>query len=117
MVTLNHIVRWREAAPVEALPGLVRRTLGQTGDMMVVEFRSEAGVEVPLHSHPNQQVGYVVSGEIAITIGGQTWTCKPGDSYSIPGGVEHGALFPVESVVIDVFSPPREDYQEPGYSG
>ncbi len=112
MAEQKRIVRWADAEPVEALPGLVRRTLGQTADMMIVEWRAEAGVELPTHSHPHQQTGYVVSGEIAITIDGVTTLCKPGDSWAIPGGVAHSAAFPVESVVIDVFSPPREDYQE-----
>ena len=106
----KHIKRWEDAAPIEALPGLVRRTLGQTTDTMLVEWRAEAGVELPNHSHPHQQTGYCVSGEIAITIAGVTTHCKPGDSWAIPGGVEHSATFPVESVVIDCFSPPREDY-------
>lgn len=106
----KNIVQWNEASPVEMLPGLMRRTLGCIPDLMIVEFRAKAGVEVPLHTHPNHQVGYVVSGEIVITIDGVQTSCKPGDSYAIPGGVEHGGVFPVESVVIDCFSPPREDY-------
>ncbi len=107
----QNIVRWEEAQPVEMLPGLTRRTLGVTENAMIAEFRAKAGVEVPLHSHPHQQIGYVVSGETVITINGQATSCKPGDSYAIPGGAEHGALFPVESVVIDCFSPPRDDYR------
>lgn len=108
------IIRWADAQPVEQLPGLTRRTLGATDDAMVVEFRARAGVQIPGHSHPHQQVGYVVSGQIEITIDGVTTACQPGDSYAIPGGVTHGAHFPVESVVIDCFSPIREDYVESG---
>jgi quercetin dioxygenase-like cupin family protein len=106
----KQIVRWGDVTPVEMVPGLMRRTLGYTEDAMVVEFRAEPGADVPAHSHPHQQVGYVVSGEIAITIGGVTSNCKPGDSYVIPGDVKHSAIFLVESIVIDCFSPPREDY-------
>jgi quercetin dioxygenase-like cupin family protein len=107
----KRIVRWGEADPVEMIPGLVRRTLGETADAMVVEFRAKAGVQIPAHRHPHQQVGYVVSGQIEITIGGMMHPCTSGDSYAIPSDVEHGALFPVESIVIDCFSPPREDYR------
>ncbi|MBN1310410.1 MAG: cupin domain-containing protein [Anaerolineae bacterium] len=78
---------------------------------MLTEFRSEAGVKIPPHSHPNQQVGYVVSGQIEIIIDGVTALCKPGDSYAIPGGVEHSANFLVESTIVECFSPPREDYR------
>lgn len=108
---MQNIVRWADAKPVEMLPGLTRRVLGETEDAMVVEFRAKAAVKVPAHSHPNDQVGYVVSGEVEITIDGVATVCKPGDSYAIPGGVEHSAVFPVESIVIDCFSPPREDYR------
>ena len=105
-----HIKRWQDANPVEVLPGLVRRTLGTTGDLMLVEWRAEAGMELPSGSHPHQQVGYCVSGVIEITIDGLMTRCQPGDSWQIPGDVEHSATFPVESVVIDCFSPVREDY-------
>ncbi|MBN1428293.1 MAG: cupin domain-containing protein [Anaerolineae bacterium] len=108
---MGHITRWADAKPVEAVPGLTRRTLNETADMMVVEFRSEAKVTTPLHTHPSQQIGYVVSGEIEITIEGVTRTCKAGDTYAVAGGVEHGAYFVLESVVVDCFSPPREDYR------
>jgi quercetin dioxygenase-like cupin family protein len=109
-MTNQFIVRWNDPAPVEALPGLVRRTLGQTADMMLVEWRAEAGVRLPEHSHLHQQAGYCVSGEIVLTIAGLEEHCLPGDSWSIPGGVQHSAYFPVDSIVIDCFSPVREDY-------
>jgi quercetin dioxygenase-like cupin family protein len=108
---MSKVVHWADARPVEALPGLIRRTMGETSDVMVVEFHSEAGVRIPPHSHPNQQVGYVVSGQIEIIIDGIATPCQPGDSYAIPGGVEHGANFLVESVVVECFSPPRADYR------
>ena len=105
------IVRWADVAPVEMIPGLFRRTLGETSRTQVVEVRAQAGVQLPQHSHPHDQVGYVVSGEIQITIGGVPHLCKPGDSWAIPGNVDHSAFFPVDTVVIDCFSPPREDYR------
>jgi quercetin dioxygenase-like cupin family protein len=110
MTDYPSIARWADGEPVEALPGLVRRTLGLTDSMMLVEWRAEEGVELPTHSHPHEQVGYCVSGEIVMTIDGQDTHCKPGDSWAIPGGVEHSAMFPVASVLIDVFVPHREDY-------
>lgn len=108
---IETFVRWAEVEPVEMLPGLDRRTLGCGEQAMIAEFRARAGVEVPLHTHPHEQVGYVVSGQMELTIGSQTARCGPGDSYTIPGGVPHGARFLSECVVIDCFSPPREDYR------
>ena len=103
-------IRWAVVEPVEMLSGLDRRTLGCGEQVMIAEFRARPGVQVPRHTHPHEQVGYVVSGEVELTIGGQTAVCGPGDSYAIPGGLEHSARFLSECVVIDGFSPPREDY-------
>jgi len=93
------------------LPGLERRTLGCGERAMIAEFRARAGVNIPQHTHPHEQVGYVVSGRVELTIGGETARCGPSDSYTIPGGVPHSAHFLSECVVIDCFSPPREDYR------
>ncbi|MBN1122488.1 MAG: cupin domain-containing protein [Anaerolineae bacterium] len=111
-MTEKYFVFNADAEPVEVLPGLTRRTLGQTADMMIVEFHGNAGVVLPEHSHPHQQVGYCSSGEIILTVNGVKKHCKPGDSWQVPGGVIHQATFPVDSIVIDIFSPPREDYQD-----
>jgi quercetin dioxygenase-like cupin family protein len=105
------IMRWNEATAVEALAGLMRRALAQTDNVMIVEFRSDAGVVIPEHSHPNQQVGYVVSGMLELTLNGKSHRLNPGDSYAIPGDAPHSAVFVQESIIIDCFSPPREDYQ------
>lgn len=107
----QNIVRRADVTPVEMIPGLFRRTLGETSEAQVVEVQALAGVEIPSHSHPHHQVGYCVSGEIDITIGGVAHHCTPGDSWAIPGNVVHSAVFPVEAVVVECFSPPREDYR------
>lgn len=107
----GQVTRWADVEPVEMLPGVTRRTLAVTDRLMLVEFRMQPGAEVPLHSHPHDQVGYVVSGEAIMNIGGREVRCGPGDAYAIPGGVEHAARFEVETVLIDVFHPPREDYR------
>ena len=74
--------------------------------------RSEAGLVVfftflkdmvlPVHAH-GAQWGTVVEGEIEFTIGGETKVYRPGDSYSIPAGVEHGATIKAGTRVVDVF--------------
>ncbi len=99
-----------EVQPTEMMPGLVRRTLAWGEKVMMCEFTADAGVEVPLHTHPHEQVGFVQSGRVAFTVAGKTWIATPGDSYAIPGGVEHAARFLEPTVLIEVFSPPREEY-------
>ncbi len=104
------IINRSSVAAVTVLPGVVRRTLGSTDKLMVVEFHVAAGAVVPEHNHPHDQAGYVVSGEMVMTINGKEALCRAGDSYQIPGGVFHGVRTLSDTVIIDVFSPPREEY-------
>ena len=105
------VAKWADAKPVEMVPGLTRRTLSETADAMLVEARAQAGVVVPMHKHPNQQITYVVSGRLELTMAGAMHICEPGDSVGISADVEHSAHFPVETVVVDCFSPPRPEYR------
>ncbi len=98
------------AHTVEMLPGLIRRTLVWGEKLMLCEFTAEAGVVIPLHSHPHEQAGTVLSGRVEFTVDGETWIAEPGDAYAIPGGIEHAAKFLEPSVLLELFSPPREDY-------
>jgi quercetin dioxygenase-like cupin family protein len=95
---------------VDALPGIRRRTLSYGHATLMSEFRLRAGSPLPMHDHPQEQTGYLVSGRLRLTIGGETHDVAPGDSWSIPGGVRHGAEALEDAVAIEVFSPVREDY-------
>lgn len=107
----QYIIRWQDAQPVEMLPGITRRRLGESADAQIIEVRANAGSVIPLHSHPNQQDGYLVSGEIEFTIDGETTLCRAGDSWALPGDVPHSAIFLTDAIVIECFSPPRADYR------
>ena len=74
------------------------------------EFRAVRGASVPLHSHHHEQTGYLVSGRMKFVIGEDRFEVGAGDSWCIPGNVEHSADFLEDSVVIEVFSPVREEY-------
>jgi quercetin dioxygenase-like cupin family protein len=96
--------------PVMMLPGLTRRTLATSQAMMICEFTFESGVRIPIHSHPHEQVGYVVKGRVEMTIAGKTETLGSGDSYCAPSNVPHGAFTLEPTIIVDTFNPPREDY-------
>ena len=69
-------------------------------------------MEVPLHTHPQEQSGIIIEGELEMGVDGNVRILKPGDMYIIPGGVEHYAKASTGSAkVLDIFSPVREDYQ------
>jgi len=104
-------VRAPEVEPVEMLPGIQRRTLAYGECLMVTQFLISQGTELARHSHPHEQISYVVSGELEMQVGGQSYHLQPGDSLLLPAGMEHSALALQDVVVIDTFSPPREEYK------
>jgi quercetin dioxygenase-like cupin family protein len=107
-------VRHADAAGfLDALEGIKRKTLLDGGRTQIVEFKLARGTVIPLHDHPQEQTGYLVSGRMTLTIGGVDHALKPGDAWTIPGGVAHGAKIAKDSVAIEVFSPPRPDYRLP----
>ena len=95
----------------ELVPGIVARTFwGEKMLCAVVDL--DANAEIPMHSHPHEQLGIVISGEIEFNVAGEIKTLKPGDVYTIPGGVEHSAkTFDHPVQVLDVFSPVRDEYK------
>jgi quercetin dioxygenase-like cupin family protein len=107
----GYFVTPKEARQVEMGSGIYRRTMATTDEAMVCEFFLERGTEIAAHSHTNDQVGYVVSGQMEMTVGDQTRVCNPGDSYAVPGGIVHSVRVVVDTVTIDIFSPPRNDYR------
>jgi quercetin dioxygenase-like cupin family protein len=93
-----------------ALEGIRMKTLVYGKNTLLTEFRLERGRVLPKHRHPHEQTGYLVSGRLNLIIGDETFPVGPGDSWSIPGEVEHGAEVIEDAVAIEVFSPVREDY-------
>lgn len=77
---------------------------------MITKFHFKVGDKLPLHSHPHEQSGYIISGKIRFKIGEQDEILQAGDSYSILGGTIHSAEALEESMGLDFFVPPREDY-------
>ncbi|MEM6631506.1 MAG: cupin domain-containing protein [Bacteroidota bacterium] len=94
----------------EVGPGLKRQMMGYDGKIMLVKVAFEVGAVGNLHEHYHSQVTYVESGEFEMTIGDQIKTIKAGDSYYIPPHIRHGCVCKKKGVLIDVFSPAREDF-------
>jgi len=79
-------------------------------------FNLAGGHDLPMHSHPYEQTGYMLSGHMTLFIDGEEHDVKEGDSWCIPASTAHGAHIIEDSLVIEVFSPPREDYRRIGES-
>ena len=99
------------ARPVEMFPGIVRRTLTAGDHMMLIEVSLDAGAVVPTHTHPHEQTGYLISGRLRFELGGESRDLAAGDCWLVPGGVPHQVTALEQCLVIDVFSPPREEYR------
>ncbi len=96
--------------PVELVPGARARTpYGQ--NLMLSYLELDEGCVIPMHKHPHEQGGMLIEGEMELTIGTETRRCVPGDMFIIPPHTLHSDQ-PVggSAVVLDIFSPVREDY-------
>ncbi len=98
------------AQAVEMRPGIVRRSLVYGERMLLVHWELRAGVRFGEHSHPYEQAGYLLRGRLEMTIGGRRYLLRPGSSYVVASGVPHDAHVLEDSEVLDMFSPPREEY-------
>jgi quercetin dioxygenase-like cupin family protein len=88
-----------------------RRVLSYGGGLMLVQFTFDAGVQAAMHSHPHEQVGYVVSGSIDLIMEGQvTVRLTAGGSYYVAPNVQHGIVTHEPTVLLDCFTPLRDDF-------
>jgi len=94
----------------QILPGIGLKTLVYGQKTLFSEFKMEKGSLVPNHSHIYEQTGYLIKGKIYFTVGTETFAAEPGDSWCIESNIEHSATVLEDSLVIEVFSPIREDY-------
>ena len=94
----------------ELAPGFNAR-LVHTGKVTIAHVRVRKGSSLPAHKHFHEQVTNIISGELEMTVGGDTAVCKPGMSIRIPSNVLHSARALTDCYLIDVFHPEREDYQ------
>jgi quercetin dioxygenase-like cupin family protein len=101
---------YADAKPVDAFPGVVRRTLASGANLTLVEITISPGAEVPEHVHPHEQAGTVAAGRVHFRIGDGEHDLGPGDSYLIPGGLPHHARAVDAVTLIEAFSPVREDF-------
>lgn len=96
--------------PVNCAEGVVRRVLAYTDGLMCVENRFEKGAVGSLHSHPHTQITYVAEGAFEFTIDGETHVVRKGDTLLKENGVPHGCICIEKGILIDMFTPMREDF-------
>ena len=91
-------------------PGLRRQVMSYSPAMMLVRHTMIKGWVGARHSHPHEQMVYMLRGRIRFEHSGGVFEVGPGDSFLVPGNVEHQASALDDSEVLDIFTPRRDDY-------
>ena len=107
---MDGFVRDEEAAWEDLGGGVRRKILGHDDALMMTRVAFEAGAVGAPHSHPHNQCAVVESGRFDVTIDGRTQRLGPGDGYIVPSNAVHGVVAVEAGVLLDVFTPPREDF-------
>ncbi len=92
--------------------GIQIKTLVIGESTLMTEFKLSKNALIPFHSHPYEQTGYLISGNIILHIEKDKYEMKKGDSWCIPKDIPHQAEVLEDSTVLELFSPPREDYKK-----
>jgi quercetin dioxygenase-like cupin family protein len=103
------VKRWQDE-PVEELTPLLGRQLLNTETMTIGRISLAAGAVVPSHHHVHEQVANVLEGRLRFVVGDEEQVVSAGESVFIPSEVPHSVEALDDSVVLDVFSPVREDW-------
>jgi len=107
---MKTIIR-NEESPIEKVEdGLYRQILGYDSDIMLVRAIFDEGTVAPRHSHPHQQVTYVEKGNFKVEIEGVWTELNAGDAFIVPSNAMHHGIALTDCVLIDTFSPKREDF-------
>lgn len=110
-VLKNQLFQQGDVIPWEyASPGIHRQVYGHDDQVMLVKVKFEKGAVGDVHEHPHVQVSYVESGVFELTIGEERQLLKTGDGFFVPSNTLHGSVCLEAGVLIDVFSPHREDF-------
>ena len=91
------------------IKGIEQKTLVYGQNTLMTQLKMSKGTRIPTHNHHQEQIGYLVTGKTRLFIDDQVYNCSPGDSWCIPGNAKHGTYAIKDSVVIEIFSPVRED--------
>lgn len=110
MIHQPKLVVKKENAVRKQFLGVDFEVLAIGKESMVTKMLYKESDSVPFHKHPNEQNGYVITGQYKLIFDNNEYILKKGDSYSIPANMEHSMEIIEAGEVIDVFTPVRQDY-------
>ena len=91
-------------------PGIQSQIMGYDGQLMIVKVKFEKGAVGTMHAHYHSQATYVASGKFELTIGDEKKVLGAGDGYYVAPDEIHGCVCLEPGILIDTFSPHREDF-------
>src|SRR2546426_10868580 len=97
--------------PEEKITDKISRRVLVGDKEMVVWWSMKAGAHAAAHTHPHEQIFWLISGTMEFRLGGEKRTCRAGDVGVIAGGVGDGGWVPEGTQVVGAFAPPREDFR------
>jgi quercetin dioxygenase-like cupin family protein len=108
MAEAKHI-KWNDIE-VEAMSSTISRQLLVGTNLMVARVLLKKGARVPLHSHHNEQVTYILEGALHFFIDNKEMIVSAGEVLCIPPHMPHEAIALEDTVDVDIFTPPRQDW-------
>jgi quercetin dioxygenase-like cupin family protein len=102
-------IRWDEVAREQLSPQLQRQFF-TAGGVTVARFHMRQGLQIPTHHHESGQITNIVHGAVRMWVEGNEYLLREGDIICIPGGTPHHTQVLEDTIVLDVFSPPRTDW-------
>jgi quercetin dioxygenase-like cupin family protein len=90
--------------------GVEREIHATGGKLMTVKFTFQKGAVGSPHSHPHEQVGYILKGKFEFEMDGKQQILNAGDSYYVKPDTKHGVIALEDGAILDVFTPQREDF-------
>ena len=105
----GNFYRWADLPQTPMTPQ-IRRRLVSGEKVMSVEFTLDKGAIIAEHKHPHEQITHIISGKIEFMVGGEKFLLEGGDVLHIPSNLPHSAVALEDTINIEIFSPPREDF-------
>lgn len=94
----------------QPVPGITAQTLVYGDSTHMIKFFVEKGITMPTHSHEHEQIGYLLEGSIILTLDGVQYRLEAGQAWAIKPYTPHSVTVAEKGVIIEVFSPLRNDY-------
>lgn len=104
------VIKNANVKPTHVGTGVERKILASDGGLMSVEVKFKKGSIGEVHTHPHEQISYVLEGSFEFELDGEKYTINKGDTYYVKPNQPHGVVALEDSIVLDIFTPQREDF-------